>query len=183
MAERDDDDRIAARYRALGREEPPRELDARILAASRRATRSHSRPRRWALPLSIAALVVLSVSVTLQMQHERPELAEQASAPAQAGKSVAPPLPAAPAPSAADKVMRAPAPERRLEKSAAGAMAPQAHPSLESSGEPPERWLARIAELRRDGRDEEADRQLAEFRRRYPGYRIPEAMRAKVEKR
>jgi hypothetical protein len=181
MAERDDD-LIAKRYRALGREEPPRELDARILAASRRATRSHSRPRRWALPLSIAALVVLSVSVTLQMQHERPELAEQSSAPAQASKSVAPP-PAAPAPLAADKVMRAPAPERRLEKSAAGAMAPQARPSLESSGEAPERWLARIAELRRDGRDDEADRQLAEFRRRYPGYRIPEAMRAKVERR
>jgi hypothetical protein len=183
MAERDDD-RLTERYRALGREEPPRELDARILAASRRATRSSGGPRRWALPLSIAALLVLSVSVTLQMQREPPGLAEQASAPAQAGKAVAPPTAApVPTPPAADEVMGAPALERGLKRSATGAMAPQARPSPESSGESPERWLARIAELRRNGRDDEADRQLAEFRRRFPGYRIPDAMREKVERR
>lgn len=47
----------------------------------------------------------------------------------------------------------------------------------------PEQWLQGIADLRRQGRHEEADRQLAEFRRRYPDYRIPEAMLEKVEKR
>jgi len=47
----------------------------------------------------------------------------------------------------------------------------------------PERWLVEIAELRRQGKHEEADKALAEFKRRYPGYRISDEMRAKVEKK
>jgi hypothetical protein len=47
----------------------------------------------------------------------------------------------------------------------------------------PEQWLQGIADLRRQGRHEEADRELAEFRKRYPDYRIPEATLEKVEKR
>jgi hypothetical protein len=41
----------------------------------------------------------------------------------------------------------------------------------------PEAWLARIAELRKEGRKREADESLAEFRKRYPDYRIPESLR------
>lgn len=40
--------------------------------------------------------------------------------------------------------------------------------------EPPERWLERIVQLRKEGKHEEAEKLLAEFRRRYPDYRIPE---------
>ena len=47
----------------------------------------------------------------------------------------------------------------------------------------PEQWLQGIADLRRQQRHAEADRELAEFRKRYPGYKIPEAMLEKVEKR
>jgi hypothetical protein len=47
----------------------------------------------------------------------------------------------------------------------------------------PEQWLQGIADLRRQGRHEEADKALAEFRRTYPDYRISEAMLEKVEKR
>jgi hypothetical protein len=47
----------------------------------------------------------------------------------------------------------------------------------------PERELERIAELRIQGRHDEADKALAEFRKRYPDYKIPEAMRARVERR
>jgi hypothetical protein len=43
-------------------------------------------------------------------------------------------------------------------------------------------WLERIAELRKQGKHEEADKALAEFRRAYPDYRLSEEMRAKVEK-
>ena len=46
----------------------------------------------------------------------------------------------------------------------------------------PEQWLQGIADLRRQGRHEEADKALAEFRRAYPDYRISEAMLEKVEK-
>ena len=45
----------------------------------------------------------------------------------------------------------------------------------------PERELERIAELRSQGRHDEADKALAEFRKRYPDYQIPQAMREKVE--
>jgi len=37
--------------------------------------------------------------------------------------------------------------------------------------------------LRRQGKHEEADKALAEFRRAYPDYRISEAMLEKVEKK
>jgi hypothetical protein len=56
----------------------------------------------------------------------------------------------------------------------------RAHPDAqaarvrERADEPPEKWLERIAELRRAGRHDEADRELAQFRKRYPDYRIPE---------
>src|SRR5882762_9931705 len=46
----------------------------------------------------------------------------------------------------------------------------------------PEAALERIAELRRQGKHDEADKALAEFRRRYPDYRIAAEMRKKVER-
>ncbi|HEY7240875.1 MAG TPA: hypothetical protein VH600_17000 [Burkholderiales bacterium] len=46
----------------------------------------------------------------------------------------------------------------------------------------PEQLLERIAELRRQGKQEEADKALAEFRQRYPGYQISDEMLKKVER-
>jgi hypothetical protein len=43
------------------------------------------------------------------------------------------------------------------------------------TAEPPQRWLERILELRKQGKHEEAEKQLAEFRRSYPDYKLPEA--------
>lgn len=48
--------------------------------------------------------------------------------------------------------------------------------------ETPEKWLERIAVLRGEGKHEEADKALVEFRQRYPEYRIPEAMLQKVQR-
>src|SRR5688572_15709738 len=48
---------------------------------------------------------------------------------------------------------------------------------------PPEQVLQGIADLRRQGRHDEADKALAEFRKRFPDYQISEEMRAKVERR
>ena len=66
------------------------------------------------------------------------------------------------------------------------APAPQAKaaaPKLSASAaQSPEQWLQGIADLRGQGYHEEADRQLAEFRKRYPEYRIPEAMLRKLER-
>jgi hypothetical protein len=47
----------------------------------------------------------------------------------------------------------------------------------------PEQELERIAQLRRDGRHDEADKALAEFRKRHPDYRISEPMLERVERR
>jgi hypothetical protein len=47
----------------------------------------------------------------------------------------------------------------------------------------PEQWLQGIDDLKRQGRHDEAEKQLAEFRKRYPNYRIPEAISEKFEKR
>jgi len=47
----------------------------------------------------------------------------------------------------------------------------------------PEQWLQGIDDLKRQGRHDEAEKQLAEFRKRYPDYRIPEAITEKFEKR
>jgi len=58
--------RLSQAYRELGAEEPPRALDEAILAAARRSR------RRWATPLATAAVLVLAVAVTLNMQRERP---------------------------------------------------------------------------------------------------------------
>jgi TolA-binding protein len=54
---------------------------------------------------------------------------------------------------------------------------------MEQAAPTPERELERIAALRKAGKHDEADKALAEFRKRYPDYKIPEAMLEKVERR
>jgi hypothetical protein len=76
--------------------------------------------------------------------------------------------------------------ERKDEARAMQAPAPQAAAKPRINAvivQSPEQWLQSIAELRRQGLHEAADRSLAEFRRQYPDYKIPEAMRQQVEKK
>lgn len=49
----------------------------------------------------------------------------------------------------------------------------EARPERQAVDRPPKEWLARIAELRRQGRIVEARASLEEFRRRYPDYPQP----------
>jgi hypothetical protein len=95
---------------------------------------------------------------------------------------------------------------RGAQESAAGALASRAETAPKASSAPaarpdsaqlgrraaplsafalesPEQWLQGIADLRKQGRHDEADRSLAEFRKRHPGYQIPQPMLEKVEKR
>src|SRR6476659_10033875 len=85
-------DKLNAAYRALARDEPRAAIDAAILAASRRALAKPSASRRWAAPVSIAAVLVLAFGVTLRMQQEKPgvESPDVYSSPP-AGATVAPP--------------------------------------------------------------------------------------------
>jgi hypothetical protein len=103
------DDRVSAAYRDLPGEGPSPSLDAAIQAAARRAV--GSRPaagRRWQKPLSIAAVFMLAIAVSLQVEREKP-LGVDEGAPASTG-SAEYPVPqadtqsAAPAPKPAEPV-------------------------------------------------------------------------------
>jgi hypothetical protein len=230
-----DDQKVAQRYRALGAEEPPRTLDDAILAAARREAgagpaglRARSGRQRWYAPLATAAVLVLAVAVTLQMQRDRPGIespAPQVPPPAAVTETakevvkseVVKPMAAKesrtpqrkpaeqPTPAAREPQPFASSPAAEIvarsapQAGATGALArreanadsvertdhPVAQARMQASRETetPERELERIAVLRARGRHEEADKALADFRKRRAGYRIPDAMLERVERR
>lgn len=241
----DGDDKLSRRYRELAREQPSAALDTAILAASRRAVAKPSFSRRWGIPVSIAAVLVIGFGLTLEMQHEKPDVstspvtmpsalppgaapmqAPEAEAPAEAKVPEAKPKalakPEAPRVAPQPRAQSAPAPQ--LKKSAPAEQArstrdemqatpapPPASPTAGSVGSTynaapayspaparaksatsaaeariassPEQELERIAKLRADGNDAEADRLLEEFRRVHPGYPIPEPTWERVKPR
>jgi len=102
MSERPDNDgtrdaQLTAAYRTAAQDMPPPALDAAILAAARREVGARPRPagfsfRAWRGPLSVAAVVVLSVSLVMLMREEAPELVAppRADDPAADAKLAAP---------------------------------------------------------------------------------------------
>ena len=107
----DRDPRLDRVYRAGVREEPPAHLDAVILAAARREVGARpraltSRLRAWRVPVSIAAVVVLSVSLVTVVREEGGGKLEQPTAMFEYSK----PAETAPAPpAAAPEAAKAPA--------------------------------------------------------------------------
>jgi hypothetical protein len=106
LNERDvSDPRLERLYREAAREGPPAHLDAAILAAARREV--GARPcalssvlRRWHVPVSIAAVVVVSVSLVILVKEEGGERIGEARIPpvtAPAGRSDEAPRLSAPA--------------------------------------------------------------------------------------
>lgn len=210
------DKELSGRYRAASRDEPPAHVDAAILAAAKRAVGSQPRSlRRWYLPVSLAAVITLSVIVTLNIERERPQVVMADAVPVVREKEqkLAPPAPQpqpafAPDPKPAAKpaleaarmekprgdtlrsadAARGPAAvgsvanERTAEIPAASAPA-AARATLAKRELAPEEWLERIAGLRKQGEDKEADEQFAEFKRRYPDYKIPETMTERIAPR
>jgi hypothetical protein len=224
------DPQVSQRYRELGAEEPPRALDEAILAASRRAVESRPAPlvapggrRRWYFPVAAAAVIMLAVAVTVQVERQKPDEAMVATAPQPRAQeqvlkeqpaAATPNEPARSAPPAAPAPAPAPAPPpaaapqaadaaRDLAKSNEAATAGQgarsdvaeerrAEAAPRSRREAPvaamaqitpERWLEQIAQLRAQGKHEEADKALAEFRKHYPDYRFTDEMKAKIERK
>jgi hypothetical protein len=139
---------VSQRYRELGAEEPPRALDAAILAAAHRESGARPAPlvspgarRTWYLPLAAAAVIMLSVAVTVHMQQEQPDLdvpqqrakkTELAAVPAPAAPSAQP----TPAPQLAPPVARAPGPPTVAEAARRGIVAPAAKEEVASAEKP-----------------------------------------------
>lgn len=95
---RPEDEELSRLYRAGAREEPPAELDRRILAAARQQALRGRRPRlrplssAWTVPVSLAAVIVLSVSLVLvvQLEHEGARAPLLEGQPAPSADSAAP---------------------------------------------------------------------------------------------
>jgi hypothetical protein len=172
MTEHERDDEIARRYRELPREEPPRAIDEAILAAARRELETRPDPELASAPPPAAP----TPPAAKEQQPAAPPAGE-------AGPSIAMQAPKEPSPAPAAAASARPAPERDLADARREALSRRAESmtaKTEAASEPPEPMLKRIAMLRREGRHKEADDLYAEFRRRYPDYRIPEAMREQV---
>ena len=193
------DEALSILYQTTRGIEPPVWLDERILQAAQTAVQppapasviSHSRQRRnrfWAMPVALAATLVLAVGVV----HLVRETGERASPMAMKAPLPAPPatktdaasvrlesmakgqvLPAAPPASTAPKPSTTMSAARRrsdsLQEMPTAAQDETAVQLLKAKRSP-EKWLAEIAEWRRQGRITEAEASLAEFRRRYPDY-------------
>jgi len=133
------DESLAKRYREAANESPPARLDAAIRAAARRDAGAGPRPlsriRAWRVPVSLAAVQVLSATLVLMMREEGADRLETAVEPAPP-QAVAPERTAEPQARTAEAQAPAspsPAPQSRAQLPATDIAppAPQAAPQIE----------------------------------------------------
>lgn len=240
------DEQLSRLYREAAGEEPSEAIDRAILAAAR-AEAAPVQPRKrawwqtWAGPASVAATVVLTVTLTLMVQQEQehafieappskgeaadsavkpaspPPAVKQEAAPREAERVVgatrqaqeaaeaapAPkPLaretkaePAAPAGALAPRAPMAEPAELAAPAKPAAVMRQQAAPAADAvelrarsaplrkeavgaaPARTPEQWLEDIRRLKQQGKDKEAAEALADFRKAYPDFRLPDDLR------
>jgi hypothetical protein len=65
---------VSERYRPNAQDEPPARLDAAVLAAARREVEQQRRRRNWQMPASIAAMLVIGVSLVFIVRDNEPPL-------------------------------------------------------------------------------------------------------------
>lgn len=140
--------------------EPSVEVDRLVLNRAREAIETPEQPlyrtSRWALPIGLAAAILIAFTVVLNIEHHGAKVASNASPAAEAAVPAPAPLTASTRSGMAPQIapIAAPAPE-------ATADAANAHAS-------PDAWLKEINRLRTAGQTADADRELAAFRAAYP---------------
>lgn len=184
------DEQLSRLYRESAGAEPPPALDRAILAAARaglagKPERKRAWWQRWTVPVAAFATVVLTVTITLmvlQQEKEQEQFERAPMVPAQektASQPAAAPAPAAapPARPAAESLqMRAPAADSAEGRAKAVPLRKQ---ESRAPGElrSPEAWIEEIRQLKKQGREKEAQEALEAFRRAYPDYTLPEDVR------
>ena len=214
MVMKQDDDRIKDLYRQSATEQPPAHLDEAILAASRKAVsakchrapsrllRSLTLPRpaapfsgRWQLPVSIAAVVMVTVLLVPLLQEEQHE-EERYDTAKPVPSTVTPYETDLSVPSAViQQEVAVPRKQKAQMRQQKARMRPEAEPAREESekaedvqltdsigdtvmsGEP-DQWLNRIEALIDTGDETAALAELKKFKRRYPAYPLPPALEA-----
>jgi len=173
---------LPGRLTASERFEPPKDLDAIVLDKARRAIRAPTpmrlyRAPRWALPVALAATIVLSFSIVLNIslttRSSTPQGMIDQAAHSSAAASVRQQAPLTP-PAISLEPMAKKAPQAPLERA-------QAEAGIASKAIPdPATWLRQIEALRAQGKTAEADAELRRFHQAFPDYpssKLPPALR------
>jgi hypothetical protein len=185
------------RLSAIDNAEPSVEIDRLVLNRAREALDTPAQPlfrsSRWALPMGLAATILIAFTVVLNIDRHgakakadtaAPAAAQEQAAPvARAEKTAGPPAALAKRyeiPEAPDAANAAANAARLTASSSAGASrlsippaaeartAPAAAPDPNDPHSSPEAWLREINRLRAAGKTAEADRELVAFREAYP---------------
>jgi len=179
------------------REQPDVEM-AEAAVAVPEAKRESFTPDPKPAPSKERAPGASADSRELRAKRDAEPLADLQKAQKAPSSPAPPPAASAPAPaqdavSGARESARAdagakPAAPMREEVRARASRAPDAAPAAAGAlgafaYASPEQWLQGIDDLKRQNRHDEAEKQLTEFRKQYPNYRIPEAILEKFEKR
>ncbi len=109
----------------------------------------------------------------LSKEVERQAPAPSAAPPPEAARIQAAPASAGPPPPAPQAKPASPLRERALADRPAGRLEREAASAVEQKARTPEEWLEDIRRLKAQDRTEEVAKALAEFRQRYPDYKLP----------
>lgn len=192
-----EDPDISRVYQGTRREQPSAQLDAKILDQAQAAARQ--RRRRWLLPLSSAALVLLGLTFTLKLLEQAPQLeqidagfdAEQPAetkAQRQLEERSVPPAPAMLQDSLSEPVKRKSSRSAPAAASSLGGVSKlrSEHAPLEAlefdeksqeGAKDPAEWLARIEALQDHEEFEKAREELQAFTAAFPDYPLTPRLR------
>jgi hypothetical protein len=168
---------IHRRLSASDHAEPSVEIDRLVLSRAREAIETPEQPlyrtSRWALPIGLAAAILIAFTVVLNIDHhgKKPVASNAPPATEAAARGPAPLMTS----TRSLVVQSAHAPQQAGAKSppTTAAPAPSPAPAAVAAADPhssPDAWLREIKRLRAAGRTADADRELAAFRTAYPSH-------------